>query len=421
MKIAATLNVLIFGFVLGWIASTHWSAGAREAILAQAASAPNNKQSADGSFSESETTQNNTDASLPEKKSSEVLASKATMAQQDSPKTLQQRFFSLLDAGRYSDAMDVYQHVQAISAKASTVLRHELLVYMSALMSSDNSEDFIALTDAYLSLKYDDVDVLLLLAEFNTQADYFLDAINIYQLANEYAYSQHAKQNVNGKFSEFLTRADESLSVKYEWYLLSQLYSQAESVDLLSASQRLRMAEVYIENDERYSAQQTLLQLIGSGESVTKANKLLASITEQADVSPAGATEAYDGAVALEKHGNHYLVRLTLDDQASVRLLIDTGASVTTLSRSAYRRVASQIQVEELGSRMFRTANGVTKGAIVGLDNVSLGEFRLSDTQLAVLDFEMADNIDGLLGMNMLGHFKFQIEPMAPQLFLQRR
>ncbi len=415
MKIAAVLNVLIFGFVLGWIANGHWSSDAREAALAQAVVASRVEQNTQGSRA-SENVQSHTDFSSLEKNASE-----AEQAQKKSPKTLQQRFFRLLDSGRYSDAMDVYQHVHSASTKASSVLRQELLVYMSALMSSDNGEDFIALSDAYLSFKYDDVDVLLLLAEFNTQSDYFLDAINIYQLANEYAYSQNAKQNVRGKFSGFLKSADDSLSGKYDWYFLSQLYSQADSVELLSSAQRLRMAEVYVENDERYLARQTLSQLIEAGEYTAKAEDLLAEISEQAEQRQSAPTEEYESAVALEKHGNQYLVQLTLDDQTNVRLLIDTGASVTTLSRSAYARVSSQINAQELGSRMFSTANGITKGSIVGLNSVSLGEFRFSDTKLAVLDFEMTNNIDGLLGMNVLGRFKFQIEPTAPQLLLQRR
>ncbi len=416
MKIAAVLNVLIFGFVLGWIANGHWSSGAREAALAQAAVASRAEQNIQDSSAASESTLDNTDTPSLEK-----TPTKFDEAQHESPATLQQRFFSLLDEGRYSEAMDVYHYIQSISTKASSVLRQELLVYMSALMSSENGEDFISLSDAYLSSKYDDVDVLLLLAEFNAQADYFLDAINFFQLANEYAYSQNSKQGVHGKFSEFLTRADESLSAKYDWYFLSQIYSQADSVELLSATQRLRMADVYIKNDERYSARQTLSQMIGTGEHVAKAQELLATISDGVQPSPSTSSHEYESAVALEKHGNQYLVRLTLDDQASVRLLIDTGASVTTLSRSAFARVSSQISVQELGSRMFSTANGITKGSIVGVDSVALGEFRFPDTKLAVLDFEMTNNIDGLLGMNVLSRFKFQIEPTAPQLLLQRR
>ncbi len=416
MKIAAVLNVLIFGFVLGWIANGHWSSDAREVALAQAAVTLRAEQNIQDSSASSESTLDNTDTSSLEK-----APTKIDEALHKSPATLQHRFFSLLDEGRYSDAMDVYHHVHSLSTKASSVLRQELLVYMSALMSSDSGEDFIALSDAYLSFKYDDVDVLLLLAEFNAQADYFLDAINIYQLAKEYAYSQNTKQRVLAKFSVFLNVADDSLSTKYDWYFLSQLYSQADSVELLSSTQRLRMAEVYIKNDERYSAQQTLSQLIAAGEHTTEAKDLLAKIGGQAEPSLGVPTEEYESAVSLEKHGNQYLVQLTLDDQTNVRLLIDTGASVTTLSRSAFTRISSQINAQELGSRMFSTANGITKGSIVGLDSVSLGEFRLPDTKLAVLDFEMANNIDGLLGMNVLGRFKFQIEPTAPQLLLQRR
>ena len=44
----------------------------------------------------------------------------------------------------------------------------------------------------------------------------------------------------------------------------------------------------------------------------------------------------------------------------------------------------------------------------------------MNNTQIAVLEFDMNQGVDGLLGMNVLGQFRFQIDQENTQLLLSR-
>jgi predicted aspartyl protease len=70
---------------------------------------------------------------------------------------------------------------------------------------------------------------------------------------------------------------------------------------------------------------------------------------------------------------------------------------------------------------LFNTANGITQGAIYQADQLSLGAYVLRDVKLAVLDFQQNQGIDGLLGMNVLQHFRFEIDQDRQVIRLQQR
>ena len=70
---------------------------------------------------------------------------------------------------------------------------------------------------------------------------------------------------------------------------------------------------------------------------------------------------------------------------------------------------------------MFRTANGFSKGAVYRVGRMRLGQMVLIDMNIAVLDFSMGDDIDGLLGMNVLGQFRFQIDQQQKRLYLAEK
>ena len=69
---------------------------------------------------------------------------------------------------------------------------------------------------------------------------------------------------------------------------------------------------------------------------------------------------------------------------------------------------------------MFRTAGGVAQGTVYSVPELTLGTYQLTDTQIAVLDFELKPGVDGLLGMNILGQFRFQIDQENASLLLSR-
>jgi aspartyl protease family protein len=86
----------------------------------------------------------------------------------------------------------------------------------------------------------------------------------------------------------------------------------------------------------------------------------------------------------------------------AVRLLVDTGASSTVVSR----RVARTAGADTLGERVrVSTAGGVVMADVYQLRELEVGVLRLTGVPVLVLDGPLPDGVDGLLGMDVLSRF----------------
>lgn len=328
----------------------------------------------------------------------------------------------LLDQRKYEQAISLFQSAESRSETDFKKLKTILLDHLNLLLKQDRANDFIELTNLYLTAYFEDIDVLMLLAEFNKDADLYIEAVGIYQLATEYAYSLKSQKKIEQEFDDFMRETDSFLSQKEDWYNLSQIFLQAEIVGLLKPKYRLRQAEIYLINGERYEALQILNALLGDNNFSKDAKALLDRLDGGIDsVQHDSLSQNHSSAVALEKRGNQYIADLGLGETSEVRLLIDTGASLTTLSQDSFSRIQGSVRHTYVGDRMFSTANGLVKGEVYSVDVVSLANYSLENTVIAVLDFGMGGDIDGLLGMNVLGKFRFQIDQDKNQLLLSPR
>lgn len=100
----------------------------------------------------------------------------------------------------------------------------------------------------------------------------------------------------------------------------------------------------------------------------------------------------------------HYRVRGTINGLAA-DLLVDTGATVVTLSSRHARRLGIDWQRSDRVGR-FNTAMGVTEARFVRLDEVSVGQIAQNNVEAVVIEGDYPDMI--LLGMSFLGAVKLQ-------------
>ncbi len=326
-------------------------------------------------------------------------------------------FDKLLGAHRYSEAMDLYQ--AQYNEQVIFKLRGVLLDHLEHLLRAQDQNNFSDLTNAFLAIYYDDIDVLLLLAKFNNANGLYMEAVNIYQLAKSYAYSNTQQQKVIQSFNQFVERVDRFYAEKKDWFSLINLYTHIDATGLLSSHYQYRQAIIYHKSGDDYSAIEQLERLENDSLVGNQATATLNQLVGN-NVQP---TNPWQGAerVSLQRRGNQYLVDLGLNRRDKVTLLIDTGASMTTLSRSSFQSLNSNRQAVEVGQRVFQTANGVVKGTVYSMPQLNLGPFSMRNIQVAVLDFTMSSGVDGLLGMNVLGQFRFQIDQDDVSLYLNKK
>jgi aspartyl protease family protein len=128
-----------------------------------------------------------------------------------------------------------------------------------------------------------------------------------------------------------------------------------------------------------------------------------------------GATGGGGDTVTLSTDaGGHFTTRGWVNGR-SIVWLVDTGASLTTLSTASADEVG--LDYEHGTPTRAVTANGVVAGWRVSLDSVRIGDVTVRDIDAMVIDNETLPV--ALLGMNFLRRFDMQRQ--GSKLLLRRR
>lgn len=120
------------------------------------------------------------------------------------------------------------------------------------------------------------------------------------------------------------------------------------------------------------------------------------------------------GDIPLKKSDMGYLVDAKLNGVADLRLLIDTGATATVISPSALARGGVALPKEK--EVRVRTAGGEVQAGSVEVMSLSIGGVRREN--LRVIAHDAVEGVDGLLGMDFLGAYRFEILTYGPKLRL---
>ncbi|MDX2487363.1 MAG: retropepsin-like aspartic protease, partial [Gammaproteobacteria bacterium] len=172
------------------------------------------------------------------------------------------------------------------------------------------------------------------------------------------------------------------------------------------------LATAQLALDDIEAARRSLLLVSQDPDVGAQAQVMLSEITvaldERQDTEPqVSATEVV--GIPLHRSGNHFIVDASSARNRSIRLLIDTGASLTMLTADVFEQ--GDIQYKNTGRiGVFSTANGLVRAPIYVLDSLSVGDWQVNQLEVGVLASPGDSNIDGLLGMNFLRHFQFFID-----------
>lgn len=359
------------------------------------------------------------------KRSSLVTLSEQKKSEQAKAKgqTAKERLLELLHANQFQQAVALVYDTSQLSEVQGKQLREEIIAYLKKLDAAKNDVLFVDLINAYLGVFYQDIQVLLLLADFNANHHYYNEAIGVFQLAQEYAFELNDGQEVEVAFNAFIQRVDQHLVSQSDWLNLAIVYESADLVGLLNNEQKLRQADVYVSNGDLVLARSLLQSLVATplGDAASERLKALNDSDNQSERFEKDLTNSAAYGAPIQKRGNQYVTQLTLGEQDTVGLLIDTGASMTTISQEVFDRLSWDTYHTYQGSRMFNTANGMTRGSVYVLETVTLGGYSLKNHQVAVMDFSIDDTVVGLLGMNTLTLFEFQFDENQGMLRLTPR
>lgn len=123
--------------------------------------------------------------------------------------------------------------------------------------------------------------------------------------------------------------------------------------------------------------------------------------------------------VRFSTTNGHMLVPVLLNDAVEARVVFDTGAEITVLSR----KTAESLGLRPGSQRPVRlqTIAAQIQASVATLGSLQCGEMRRTNLLVAVVDFDLGRQVDGILGMDFLGNYTIRIESESSRIVLKPR
>lgn len=311
---------------------------------------------------------------------------------------------------RFDDALELYDELTRENENKAAQLRDKWFVQVKAWIKDEQlpyATGFIESALHYQPYAKDflELNALLLLAQNNP-----LEAISTYIEIHQNSFELTEQDQFASKIESI---ADDLL----QQYSEAQRWSDAIELLLTLATEfphkdryLLRLAQAYIEQQEYENALAILRQFEHDPDYQRQVTELLQQIANaQSEIT----------AIPLTRIGNHFLVSGQFEPNQSVKLMIDTGASMSVITQRHFEQLANWLYPTYIRDSEFSTAGGIVNAPIYQFAQFEIGGFVVAPIEFAVLDMPNFTKGDGLLGMNFLQHFQFQINQSAETLSLE--
>jgi clan AA aspartic protease (TIGR02281 family) len=123
-------------------------------------------------------------------------------------------------------------------------------------------------------------------------------------------------------------------------------------------------------------------------------------------------------SVPLERHGSLFVVTIQINETRPARLILDTGASHTILSRTIARDLGL-FSLRPVASVTMHTVGGSVQADMVRVDSIRIAGAEVRNSIAAIHDLPDAPpDIEGLLGLSVLRQFEVTLDTARSRLHL---
>ena len=328
---------------------------------------------------------------------------------------------SLLQRNEIETAVERYESVQDRGDDAAAEnIRLQILAHARLLIAEQRFSLAEKLLQRFMLAAYRDVEAALLLGEAYLGKEDHIAAIDQFYEVRGYAYRPHMLQRINSRIRSTVIELTNTLNGKNDQAALLALYQRLTQLEPDHAPWFIGLAGAQLALDDTEAARRSLLLVSRDPDVGARAQAMLSelaiALARINDTQPVESAKEVVG-IPLYRHGNHFIVDAKQGHGRNIRLLIDTGASLTMLSSSVLEQGGMHYQ-DTGRTAVFNTANGPIRAPVYKLDSLSVGDWQVNRLEIGVLDSDTGSNIDGLLGMNFLRHFQFFIDQNEAMLLL---
>ena len=335
---------------------------------------------------------------------------------------------ALLKQHKFEAVMILFESLQQDSAFFQLNEANDaIFIFARELMSNKDYKSTKTLLDHYLFSFNRDITARLLLVEVYIRLMNYQAAIDELYLAKGQAFRPGVLDTINKKIHLLVNKQAGILKQNIKYHDLLVLYEKLTQQEADYAPYFIGLADAQIMLGDFDAAKSSLQMVLEDPDAGFRASTMLAELQQKQSSLSSGPLAESEGmeeesvpGVALYKRGSHYLLDAYPNGGEALRLLIDTGASLTVLTPAALNR--HNVQFKDTGeTRRFNTANGIVEAPVYQLDYLIIGEWTVDNIAIAVLDLQDDNSAEGLLGMNFLQHFRFFMDQKNKRLRLSLR
>lgn len=276
----------------------------------------------------------------------------------------------------------------------------------------------------YLKQYPQDMDFLLLEAKVHVETTLLSDAIAHYYDLLRKPMTAAQKHEVENQIQHLSKNTIEQLTRNYSWDILAMFVEPLLQLEPNNRLYILTLAMAYAELAQAGLMENTLASLDFNDPDAQRVRQIivaqqLTQTDDEASTFDAGNLETHFGPpIPLKQFGDQYVVDAQLSSN-NLTLLIDTGASVTAISKQYFDNLSNRYKINYLGSFNIGTAGGTIMARMYQFRELTINHVTVENLPVMILPMQGIENADGLLGMNFLREFDFKIDQRQAVMFIK--
>lgn len=311
----------------------------------------------------------------------------------------------------YQQSLSEYQAAQQRQSAEADLHRAWILSQAERLVN-ENDQRGNDLLDRFLDINAADPRAMFLKARAALADKRFEEALDTVLELRQFAQTEIPATQVNNLLSEIVSQYAEDLGSREQFDELINLYRRMTQAVPSDLGYYYKLGRTFY-NISRYADAAAALNFslydTVWGE---RSRNLLQKIQQYLALE--------DGEqLSLENDNGQFYVNVQVNHISGVRLLIDTGASVSSLRPEVARRLG--VDFDEDDTVIVQGVNSTFNAPRATVDTMLIGEVEVEEIDINIVEMGEGIDADGLLGMNVLGRFRFFIDQDRDLLFLGNR
>jgi clan AA aspartic protease (TIGR02281 family) len=308
--------------------------------------------------------------------------------------------------------------------------RAELLAQANLWLTEHKVLKLGVFLQSYLKQYPQDMDFLLLEAKLKVETTLLSDAITHYYdlLRKPMTSTQH--NEIEQQIEQLSKNTIKQLRRNYSWDILAMFVEPLLQLEPNNRLYILSLAMAYAELFQEGLMENVLASLDFNDPDAQRIRNIIVAqqispVNDESDKSDesddldVGETNAnLKRPIPLKQFGDQYVVAASLSNNP-VALLIDTGASVTAISKQYFDNLSNRYKINYLGRFSIGTAGGSIMAPIYQFQELTINHVTVQNLPVVILPMQSIANADGLLGMNFLREFDFKIDQRQSVMFIK--